>query len=111
MEVIFRAFDGQEFKSAEECINHEKLFPKFKMWSDDGLTTDPDAARVVWFSEQVGAKETFCKLCQQDDITAEGIVEDMFNDNNLYLWSDDLFQWVAMDKLTIDAVKHYVTER
>ena len=111
MKIIYQAFDGEFFTTAEECIDHERRFPKFKMWDSDGITTSPDSARVVWFSTQADARKDFISLCKSEDITAEGIDEDDDYDNQLYLWSDEMFQWIPMDELTINSVLRYCAEQ
>lgn len=112
MEIIYRAFDGEEFETAEKCIDHERRFPKFKMWDKDGVTTNPDDARVVWFSNHKDAKSSFVKLCKQDDITTEGIDEDNYGyDADVYLWSDEMFMWIPMDDTTIQSILRYKAEQ
>lgn len=104
MEIIYRSFDGVDFSSAEDCVNHEQQFPRFKMWDESGLTTSPDSAKMVWLSTREGA-EAFIKMCHEEDITNEGIEE---GDIGIFLWSDEAFQWFPLDDLTLEAVKCYI---
>lgn len=111
MQVIYQAFDGELFTSPEACLEHEKQNPKFKMWDTNGVTSSPDRARVVWFSKQANARRDFIELCRSEDITSEGIDDDEGGyDTEIYLWCDDLFQWVPMDEMTIQSVARYLAE-
>ena len=111
MQIIYQASDGELFTSPEACLEHEKQYPKFKMWDIDGATSNPDNARVVWFSKQANARRKFIELCLSKNIVSEGIDDDEGGyDTEIYLWCDDLFRWVPMDEMTIQSVARYLAE-
>ena len=105
MEIIYRSFDGMDFDTAEKCIEHEQKHARFKMWSEDGMTTDPSMSRIVWISTH-GA-DAFTALCHREDVTCDGIDT---GDMGAFIWSDELFQWIPIDDETIQAFKCFLND-
>lgn len=102
MEVLYRAFDGKLFHSPEECLRHEKENPLFKMWGEDGLTTDPDCARVVHIIDEDSGANKFVELCEDMGVSYDGI--EAYSSTGWYLWDDDQYVYIPDD--TINAIMH-----
>lgn len=109
MEIIFKSIDGVEFKTAQECIEHENKFCRFKMWSQNGLVTDPNDAMLVEFEvASYEAKEAFIELCRNNDVTTEGIEET--TEYDWYMWCGEHYEWVPIGKEVIEAFKKCFAE-
>ena len=104
MEIVYRSFDGMDFDTAERCIEHEQKHARFKMWSEDGMTTDPNEARMVWIS--ANGADAFTALCHREGVTRDGIDTD---DMGAFIWSD-LFMWVPIDDEAIQAFKFFLND-
>lgn len=106
MQVKYLSFDGLYFDSPEECLKHEQENPRLKMWDEHGISTSPDYAKVVWLSSNGGA-EAFMKLCNEEDVTIDGIDE---CSTDTFIWSDECFAWVPFEDKTIQAVRFYLED-
>ena len=98
MTVIFRAHDGKEFNNAPECAAYEATHPIYKMWDSAGETNHIDSALIVEIDDST---VVFEKDCQDQDITTEGIFG-----SGLYMWSNDLLQWVLVNDNVQEALRH-----
>lgn len=102
MEIIYRSFDGMDFDTAERCIEHEQRHARFKMWNEDGMTTDLGAARIIWIS--ANGADAFTTLCLREGLACDGIDT---GDMGVSIWSEELFMWVPIDDETIQAFKFF----
>ncbi len=109
MEIIFRSIDGVEFNTAQECIEHENKFCRFKMWNQNGLVSTPMDAMLVQFeSASYEAKEAFIELCRRHDVTTEGVEET--TEYDWYMWYDDEFQWIPIENDVIESLRKCLVE-
>ena len=95
MKVIYRAYDGVEFDSAEACVRYENIKPPYKMWTNEGATDSFDSALVVEIND-VGLFIASCK--------ERGIITDGVRDRGLYFWSSEQLEWVWIDPITRQAL-------
>lgn len=107
MEILYRAFDGKIFDNPEECLKHEKTDPYFKMWTKNGLTSDPAEAFVIHIiNEHLGAIE-FIAMCERWDTSHEGITD--YSCTGFYIWCDG--QWVLVPDDTLKTLAAMFDEK
>lgn len=99
MEILYRAFDGKIFYDPEECLEHEKTDPYFKMWARDGFTTDPTDALVVHIIDDLNGAEKFIAMCEHCGASHEGIED--YSRTGFYIWGD---QWMPVPDDTLEAL-------
>lgn len=64
MELIYRAYDGKEFKTAEECIRHENAIREgVKMWDPQGYRTKDVSMAVVISIKDEDSMLAFHQMC------------------------------------------------
>ena len=102
MEVIYRAYDGKIFESAEKCFIYEQAMT-IPMYGESGKTNDPDKALVVALNDDNSA-EIFISKCKEVGTLHEGIGE---GDKGIYIWDycDDSYYY--MDTSIFSALRHY----
>ena len=88
MEIIYRAYDGQEFSTEEECINHEKN-ADFIMYDNNGRIYCVEDTMVVCFKNSNGISD-FVRLNEERDLSHDGLDEnDYYSSSEFPLW----FYW------------------
>ena len=102
MEVIYRAYDGKIFESAEKCVIYEQALA-VPMYGEGGKTNDPDKALVVAFNDDYSA-EAFINKCQEAGTLHEGINE---GDKGTFVWDYIEDRYFTMDVSILDALRHY----
>ena len=105
MEILYRAFDGKVFHSADECLRHERENPLFKMWGKYGPTTEADKALVVEILDEHNGASAFVELCDSCGELYEGI--DRFSGKGVYVW-DDNDQYVCIPDCTLEALRQFM---
>lgn len=103
MEILYRAFDGKIFNSADECLRHERENPLFRMWGEDGLTNDTGKALVVEILDKYSGASAFVELCESCGDIYDGI--DRFAGKGIYVW-DDNDQYVYIPDDALKALRH-----
>lgn len=103
MEILYRAFDGKIFNSADECLRHERENPLFRMWGEDGLTNDTGKALVVEILNEYNGASAFVELCESCGDIYDGI--DRFAGKGVYVW-DVNDQYVYIPDSTLKALRH-----
>ena len=111
MEIIYRAVDGREFRSAYECVEHEKSHCMFLMYDRNGRVNNPNDSNIVFFKDDdlVSAKDNFIKVCENYDVTTEGI--ERYSNYTLYLWSGEVMQWVPIKSDDLGAIREFVEDK
>ena len=111
MEIIYRAVDGREFNNAYECVEHEKKHCMFLMYDRNGRVNNPNDSNIVFFKDDdlVSAKDNFIKVCENYDVTTEGI--ERYSNYTLYLWSTEAMQWVPIESDDLGAIREFVEDK
>jgi hypothetical protein len=110
MEVIFRAFDGEEFDTATACAAYEEQIHKLKMWFKNGKTALTDEAFVVKLDN---AEDTriFVNRCNNEGSGHEGIEFDEYDvDTGLFVWDENRCEYFYIGMGTLDALIHYMKD-
>lgn len=102
MKICYKSFDGKEFNTEKECLEHEKNI-EIKMYGLDGLTQDPNLAFVVKI-DGTGATERFIEMCKKADVGYTGIHTGL---NGTYVWSAYNGKFFLLDSLECQALKEY----
>ena len=103
MEILYRAFDGKVFHNADDCLRHERENPLFRMWGENGLTTETGKALVVEILNEYNGAGAFVELCESCGDIYDGI--DRFAGKGVYVW-DDNDQYVYIPDNTLKALRH-----
>ena len=99
MEVIYRAFDGTEFREAAACVTYEQN-AKVHAWDAHGREcSSPNEAVVVHLIDQQMIR-TFLQMCINEDVTRVGIDEE---DAGWFYWDDLSCEWryIASEVLNV----------
>ena len=103
MKVIYRAFDGTEFNSDIECLNHEKEVMEGKlvmMTSIGEVTTKPPQAAFVWIKDSE-ANKMFHSLAQEyDDEAAASTIDN--SGGGFFYWSEWREEYVWLSSGTLE---------
>lgn len=103
MEILYRAFDGKVFHNADECLRHERENPLFRMWDEDGMTTETGKALVIEILNDYSGATAFVELCESCGNIHDGI--DRFAGKGVYVWADN-DQYVSIPDSTLEALQH-----
>lgn len=112
MELIYRAWDGKEFKTAEDCINHEEAIRGgVKMWDTTGRRTDDVSMAVVISIRNEKSMLAFHQMCYEyaetelagkDKDAAKRLIGGLEEDiSGCFYWDDykDEYRWIDEDLL------------
>lgn len=103
MEVIYRAFDGTEFREAEPCLRYEtNCMPK--MFGRDGVTSNVDEALVVYLENDHQAKN-FVRKSEKEESAYDGVDE---WSTGLFVWDGCAEQYFELDDISFDALRHFM---
>ena len=110
MEIIYRAFDGKEFKNVTECAAYEEKMHKLKMWFKDGKTTSVDSAYVVKLDKEEDTR-IFIERCDKEGSDHTGIEFDEYTaDTGLFVWDTNTCQYFEIDESVLDSLIHYLKD-
>ena len=101
MELIYRAHDGKEFKTAEECIKHEDIISNgIIMLNRKGeVVHRTEQAIFVWLRDEASNLAFHALAKQQGDNMVSSIAEG--DDYGLFYWEEgyDEYRWFDTDML------------
>lgn len=103
MEIIYKAWDGTEFKERDACEKYECDYPYVMMYNNKGRTSDPDEAFIVLLERKDDA-EKFIELCEARCTMSDGITE---GDCGLYIWDDYREEYFYVSERVEEALKRY----
>ena len=106
MKIIYKAWDGTEFYEKDACKKYELDNPICMMYSNDGKTSNPDSAFVVFLEYNHGHNdaEKFVELCKEQGTMSNGIT---VNDCGLYVWDDYREEYFYVSERVEEALKRY----
>lgn len=104
MELIYRAWDGTEFRERSACERYEYNNPCIVMYNDEGRTSNPDEAFVVVLKHDDDDAKKFIELCEAQGALFNGITED---DYGLYVWDDNREEYFYVSDRIKEALKRY----
>lgn len=101
MELIYRAYDGKEFKTAEECIKHEdNISNGIIMLNRKGeVVHRTENAIFVWLRDEAANLAFHALAREQGDKMVSSIAEG--EDYGLFYWEEgyDEYRWFDTDML------------
>lgn len=112
--VKYKAYDGAEFDTEAECLAHESESGLYMFDADGQRVHSTRDAMIVYIAP--GAKHayrTFYKMCEMEDISYGGVVEDEDDarekdeeglDDMLYIWDE----WEDYYRIVDDEIKKLV---
>lgn len=100
MEIIYRAFDGQDFDNEGACKKYEQDILKIRMWDGNGRTDSLDDAQVIHAPEGESVK-ALIERCEM-----EGIVIDGFEEPGWYFWDSSSCAWFFASEWVMRACHH-----
>lgn len=103
MKIVYKAWDGTEFREKSACERYEENNPCILMYYNEGRTLKTDEAFVVVLKNDGDAKG-FINLCEEQMSDSTGITED---DNGLYVWDDIEERYFYVSDRIEDALKRY----
>lgn len=103
MEIIYKAWDGTEFKEKNACEKYEYDNPYIMMYNIKGRTSNLDEAFVVLLEHKDDA-EKFIELCEAQCTRSDGITE---GDCGLYIWDDYEERYFYVSDRVEEALKQY----
>lgn len=110
MEIIYRAWDGTEFRERSACERYEHNTPCIPMWNQDGKTKDINQAFVVYLRDEEDTKH-FVKMCENNDSPHTGIdYEEDYIDVGVFVWNYNTEQYDQLDGDVAQALRHYFNE-
>lgn len=102
MEVIYRAYDGEEFDSQEACLEHEKKNVTFKMYDRCGKPTySAEEALLINLCHPEGGTN-FSRLCEKEYTLSNGINAD--STTGWYWWNE--YSYVPVDTKMLTALRN-----
>lgn len=104
MKIIYKAWDGTEFKEKNACEKYELDNPYVTMYNDKGRTSDSDEAFVVLLDHYHDDAEKFIELCKEQGTMSKGITD---SDCGLYVWDDYREEYFYVSDRVEDALKRY----
>ena len=107
MEVVYKAFDGTEFREAAACMRYEENVIIYKAYGPKGITNNVDEAYVVYFPEYNSA-EQFIKRCETECSSYDGIG---IGDVGLFIWDDSEERYGYVSERVLDAIKFHIENR
>lgn len=106
MEVVYRAFDGTEFREATACVRYEENAINYKAYGSKGITNNVDEAYVVYLPEYNSA-EQFIKRCETECSSHYGIE---IGCTGVFVWDEDAEQYNYVSERVLDAIKSYIKD-
>ena len=103
MELIYRAWDGTEFREKNDCEKYECNNPCILMWDYNGRVLDSDNALIIVLKYYDDA-EKFIELCEKQGTSSDGITEDC---HGLYVWDDIEERYFYVSDRIGEALKRY----
>ena len=113
MELIYRAWDGTEFRERSACEKYEYNTPCIPMWNQNGKTKNVEEALIVYLRD---AKETkrFVELCKINKSLCDGIDYHEYDENatgtGLFIWDYNTEQYYQMEDEIEQALRHCFNE-
>ena len=101
MEVIYRAFDGTEFRDAAACVAYEQNH-KVHAWDRQGRECNSANEAVVVHLEDSQTTKGFLQMCINEDVTCEGIDDE---DWGWFYWDDFNNKWRYIENEVVSAFK------
>ena len=106
MEVVYRAFDGTEFREAAACVRYEENARKLKMWFKDGKTSLADKSFVVKLEDENDVR-IFIERCDNESTVHDGIEFDEYTaDTGLFIWEENRCEYVEINDDVLNALIH-----
>ena len=103
MDIIYRANDGKEFDSEDECIDYERKIKlhTFKMW-------DVDANPLSTYDDDSYSKVFYLHISNEEEL--DDVIEQFYlwgiesfgikgKESGFYLYDTNTDQWLDCDKL------------
>ena len=111
MEIIYRAFDGVEFRTKESCVQYERNNAGLKgvhMWDFSGKPTDESHnAYFLHLDDEMESAAAFIAMSENDDGYHDGIED---GDIGWYYWDEYDERYVFMERDIILAFAKAVNE-
>ena len=111
MEIIYRAFDGTEFRTKDACALYERNNVELKgvrMWNVCGESTDASHnAYFLHLDDEMESAKAFIAMSESDDGYHDGIED---GDTGWYYWDDYNERYVFMEGDIIRAFARAVNE-
>ena len=107
MKIVYRAYDGEEFDTAEACVRHEeKKGFHYEGWDYSGkFTTDPDDCVILYIENETGAKQ-FIDECD-NEFTIGGID---LEDTGWFYWDEWEEKYIYISLDIVDAFRKIFQE-
>ena len=110
MELIYRAWDGTEFRERSACERYEYNTPCIPMWNDNGKTKNVDEALVVFLRDDK-ATQHFVRMCENEGSPYTGIEFDKYRaDTGVFVWNYNTEQYDQIDCEVEQALRHCFNE-
>ena len=110
MELIYRAWDGTEFREKSACERYEYNTPCIPMWNQNGKTKRADEALVVFLCDSK-ATQRFVRMCEIDESPCTGIeYDENYADTGLFIWDYNNEQYYQLDGEVEQALRHCFNE-
>lgn len=103
MKIIYKAWDGTEFREKSACERYEENNPCIMMYGNAGRVSNAGDAFIVALRKNGDAKR-FINLCEEQKSDSTGITE---GDKGLYVWDDDKGRYFYVSERIEDALKRY----
>lgn len=100
MEIIYRAFDGEEFDSQEGCLEHEKKNATFRMYNDRGERVYSTEGIILVNLCRPNGGADFSRHCVMEDSLSDGINKN--SEPGWYWW--DGYGFVPADTKMLTAL-------
>ena len=111
MEIIYRAFDGTEFRTKDSCAQYERNNAGLKgvhMWNVCGKSVDESHnAYFLHLDDEEESAKAFIAMSESDDGYYDGIED---GDTGWYYWDDYNERYVFMEGDIIRAFARAVNE-
>lgn len=106
MEIIYKAWDGTEFRERSACERYEHNNPPLQMWGSDGRTDKTDHALIVNL-DSIRDAERFVAKCDSEGNCHDGIDGD---EMGLFMWDFENDVYICLDELSVEAFRHYLKD-
>lgn len=111
MEIVYRAFDGTEFRTKDACAQYERNsigLKGIRMWDFSGKPTEEtNNAYFLHLDDEEEYAKVFIAMSENDDGCHDGIEDD---DIGWYYWDEYNERYVFMERDIILAFAKAVNE-
>ena len=102
MEIIYKAYDGEEFSNEADCLRHEKQTSYFVMWNDKGIVSSIESALLVKIDSVIGI-DRFTDIAY----SAHGYDCDYVTKPGFYFWDELADKFMPLNEEIMASLKHY----